>query len=428
MTADQLDAGSTTQLGLGRLLPLGGPRGRRVAHGAGGRVGAAPRRAPTCRAYALGTLRLALADPDATHEPAVPASAERAAAGAAADRRRTSRPPARRRPLPGDRGPPARRARRGRDGAARADGHGGGSTGDGAAGGGRAGRRCGPTTARRPPGTPSPRRTGRRRVPSGRRRALAVPGVGPPDGHTRRPGARCTSRPPARPPCRAATSAWSSRRSRRTTEPWTWPGRSATAVSEALAGPPVGGGADHAVRIELTRRTRPGARELRDKPRRTARLVADARQVAQPARLRRALGGALLLVRAGRGTPQQRLRLDDRVPRRGQQRGGQVPYRVVELRRRARRGWRGRCARPPRRGRSGPSRRSPARGRSRRGPPAGACRSGRGRARGWSRAWRTARRRRTTRRSQASASWKPAPMAWPCTAAMLTRCRCAATR
>ncbi len=26
----------------------------------------------------------------------------------------------------------------------------------------------------------------------------------------------------------------------------------------------------------------------------------------------------------------------------------------------------------------------------------------------------------TTRRSQLSASWKPAPMAWPCTAAMLT--------
>ena len=74
------------------------------------------------------------------------------------------------------------------------------------------------------------------------------------------------------------------------------------------------------------------------------------------------------------------------------------------------------------------SRRSPAPGRSRRRRPAARCppRSGTS-PRDVSLIAKRASSA-TTRRSQASASWKPAPTAWPCTAAMLTTSARRATR
>ena len=74
--------------------------------------------------------------------------------------------------------------------------------------------------------------------------------------------------------------------------------------------------------------------------------------------------------------------------------------------------------RPRRRRPIARSRRSPAPGCSPPPRPAVWCRRGRAPDPVTSRAWRTGRRRRRTRRSHASASWKPAPTAWPCTAAI----------
>ncbi|MGW1808719.1 nucleopolyhedrovirus P10 family protein [Streptomyces sp. NPDC002078] len=73
MTADRWTQVVRRQVGLGRLLPLGGPRdGVWIAEGAAAAVleRAAAEGMPGVR---LGTLRLALADPEAVHEPVVPA-------------------------------------------------------------------------------------------------------------------------------------------------------------------------------------------------------------------------------------------------------------------------------------------------------------------------------------------------------------------
>ncbi|MCX5556647.1 nucleopolyhedrovirus P10 family protein [Streptomyces sp. NBC_00038] len=71
MTADGWAQVVRHQLGLGRLLPLGGPRdGAWITEGAADSVlrhAAAP-----VRGVRLGTLRIALADPDQSYEPAVP--------------------------------------------------------------------------------------------------------------------------------------------------------------------------------------------------------------------------------------------------------------------------------------------------------------------------------------------------------------------
>ncbi|MGW1911375.1 nucleopolyhedrovirus P10 family protein [Streptomyces sp. NPDC002076] len=73
MTADRWTQVVRRQVGLGRLLPLGGPRdGVWIAEAAAAAVleRAAAEGMPGVR---LGTLRLALADPEAVHEPVVPA-------------------------------------------------------------------------------------------------------------------------------------------------------------------------------------------------------------------------------------------------------------------------------------------------------------------------------------------------------------------
>ncbi|MGW2422376.1 nucleopolyhedrovirus P10 family protein [Streptomyces sp. NPDC001709] len=73
MTADRWTQVVRHQVGLGRLLPLGGPRdGVWIAEGAARAVleRAAADGVPGVR---LDTLRLTLADPDAVHEPVVPA-------------------------------------------------------------------------------------------------------------------------------------------------------------------------------------------------------------------------------------------------------------------------------------------------------------------------------------------------------------------
>ncbi|MEV5875146.1 nucleopolyhedrovirus P10 family protein [Streptomyces sp. NPDC052101] len=73
MTADRWTREVRRQVGLGRLLPLGGPSdGAWIAEAAAAAVlgHAAADGVPGVR---LGTLRLALADPDEAHEPAVPA-------------------------------------------------------------------------------------------------------------------------------------------------------------------------------------------------------------------------------------------------------------------------------------------------------------------------------------------------------------------
>lgn len=69
--ADQWTRAVRRQLGFGRLLPLGGPRdGAWITEKAAESVlRHAARHVPGAH---LGTLRLALADPDETHEPAVP--------------------------------------------------------------------------------------------------------------------------------------------------------------------------------------------------------------------------------------------------------------------------------------------------------------------------------------------------------------------
>lgn len=71
MTADGWAQVVRHQLGLGRLLPLGGPRdGAWITEGAADsvlRCAAAP-----VRGIRLGTLRIALADPDQSYDPAVP--------------------------------------------------------------------------------------------------------------------------------------------------------------------------------------------------------------------------------------------------------------------------------------------------------------------------------------------------------------------
>ncbi|WEO98221.1 nucleopolyhedrovirus P10 family protein [Streptomyces sp. FXJ1.172] len=72
MTADRWAQTVRQHVGLGRLLPLGGPRdGAWIAEGAAVAVveRAAADELPGVR---LGTLRLALADPDDVHEPVVP--------------------------------------------------------------------------------------------------------------------------------------------------------------------------------------------------------------------------------------------------------------------------------------------------------------------------------------------------------------------
>ncbi|OXY99519.1 nucleopolyhedrovirus P10 family protein [Streptomyces diastatochromogenes] len=72
MTADPWTQAVRHQLGLGRLLPLGGPRdGAWVAEGAAAAVlaRAAATEVPQVR---LGTLRITLADPEDVHEPVVP--------------------------------------------------------------------------------------------------------------------------------------------------------------------------------------------------------------------------------------------------------------------------------------------------------------------------------------------------------------------
>ncbi|MGI5199136.1 nucleopolyhedrovirus P10 family protein [Streptomyces sp. CA-288835] len=71
MMADQWTRAVRRQLGFGRLLPLGGPRdGAWITERAAESVlRRAARHVPGAH---LGTLRLALADPNETHEPAVP--------------------------------------------------------------------------------------------------------------------------------------------------------------------------------------------------------------------------------------------------------------------------------------------------------------------------------------------------------------------
>ncbi|MFJ8947851.1 nucleopolyhedrovirus P10 family protein [Streptomyces sp. NPDC102395] len=71
MTAERWTRAVREQLGLGRLLPLGGPRdGAWIAEGA---ADTALRRAVReVRGVRLGALRIALADPSGVYEPAVP--------------------------------------------------------------------------------------------------------------------------------------------------------------------------------------------------------------------------------------------------------------------------------------------------------------------------------------------------------------------
>ncbi|MDT0480448.1 MULTISPECIES: nucleopolyhedrovirus P10 family protein [Streptomyces] len=71
MTAEQWARTVRHQLGLGRLLPLGGPRdGAWISEDAAqGVLRAAVRELPDVR---LGGVRIGLADPEDTHEPAVP--------------------------------------------------------------------------------------------------------------------------------------------------------------------------------------------------------------------------------------------------------------------------------------------------------------------------------------------------------------------
>ncbi|MEV3914316.1 nucleopolyhedrovirus P10 family protein [Streptomyces canus] len=71
MTAEQWARTVRHQLGLGRLLPLGGPRdGAWISEDAAqGVLRAAVRELPEVR---LGTVRIGLADPEDAHEPAVP--------------------------------------------------------------------------------------------------------------------------------------------------------------------------------------------------------------------------------------------------------------------------------------------------------------------------------------------------------------------
>jgi hypothetical protein len=72
MTADRLTQAVRRQLGLGRLLPLGGPRdGAWIAERAAGTV--LRRAAQDARGVRLDTLRITLADPGDVREPAVPA-------------------------------------------------------------------------------------------------------------------------------------------------------------------------------------------------------------------------------------------------------------------------------------------------------------------------------------------------------------------
>ncbi|MEU9171358.1 nucleopolyhedrovirus P10 family protein [Streptomyces sp. NPDC048420] len=71
MTADQWTRAVRHQLGLGRLLPLGGPRdGAWISEEAAQAVLRAAVR--DLRDVRLGAVRLGLADPEDTHEPAVP--------------------------------------------------------------------------------------------------------------------------------------------------------------------------------------------------------------------------------------------------------------------------------------------------------------------------------------------------------------------
>jgi len=72
MTTDQWGQVVRQQLGLGRLLPLGGPRdGAWITERAAG--SALRHAAEGVRGVRLGTLRITLADPDETYDPAVPA-------------------------------------------------------------------------------------------------------------------------------------------------------------------------------------------------------------------------------------------------------------------------------------------------------------------------------------------------------------------
>ncbi|MEV1084308.1 nucleopolyhedrovirus P10 family protein [Streptomyces sp. NPDC050211] len=71
MTSDRLAQTVRQQLGLGRLVPLGGPHdGAWITEAAAGAV--LRRAAETVRGVRLGALRIALTDPDDAHEPAVP--------------------------------------------------------------------------------------------------------------------------------------------------------------------------------------------------------------------------------------------------------------------------------------------------------------------------------------------------------------------
>ncbi|GGN67811.1 hypothetical protein GCM10011579_040640 [Streptomyces albiflavescens] len=71
MTAERWTQAVRHQLGLGRLLPLGLPRdGAWIMEGAATSV--LRRTADPVRGVRLGTLRISLADPDETYEPAVP--------------------------------------------------------------------------------------------------------------------------------------------------------------------------------------------------------------------------------------------------------------------------------------------------------------------------------------------------------------------
>ncbi|QOV45929.1 nucleopolyhedrovirus P10 family protein [Streptomyces chromofuscus] len=71
MTADRWTQAVQQQLGLGRLLPLGGPRdGAWISEGAAGTV--LRRAAEAVPGVRVGALRIALADPDAAQAPAVP--------------------------------------------------------------------------------------------------------------------------------------------------------------------------------------------------------------------------------------------------------------------------------------------------------------------------------------------------------------------
>ncbi|WP_037668305.1 hypothetical protein [Streptomyces griseus] len=71
MTADGWTQAVRQQLGLGRLLPLGGPRdGAWIAEGAAGAV--LRRDVREVSGVRLGPLRIAPADPEGVHEPAVP--------------------------------------------------------------------------------------------------------------------------------------------------------------------------------------------------------------------------------------------------------------------------------------------------------------------------------------------------------------------